>query len=43
MKITNDILLYQRNYEGRPKNCEMQAISIDRQKGNAIALEHISK
>ncbi len=43
IKIADNILLFQRDNRGWPKNCDMQAILTDGQKGKAIAVKHISK
>ncbi len=43
MKIADNILPFQRENEGWPMNCDMEAISNDRRKGKAIALKHILK
>ncbi len=43
MSIADNILSFGRENEGWPRNCDMEAISNDRQKGEAIAPKHISK
>jgi len=42
-KIADRILLFQRDNEGWPKNCDMQAFLTDGQKDKVIAVKHISK